>query len=662
MTTDSTDMPDPDGDEATNVRFTDLALPQRLLDALEEDGYTEPSPIQAAIIPPLLAGRDVIGQAQTGTGKTAAFALPILAQLAADHESGHKHPSGPSVLILTPTRELAIQVADALAKYARKLSHIDVLAVYGGADFRGQAIPLKRGVDIVVGTPGRVMDHMRRKTLDVSNIRTLVLDEADEMLRMGFVEDVEWVLSETPPGRQVALFSATMPGAIQAIAERQLDNPERIKIEGGSKTADTVRQRYWRVEGMTKVDALCRLLAHEPVDSALVFVRTREATASLARHLQDAGYPAAPLSGDIAQSQRERTINALRKGKLKLVVATDVAARGIDVKSISHVFNFDVPEDTEAYIHRIGRTGRAGRTGEAILFVENRQRRLLQNIERATGSTIEKMDMPSAEDIHLLQLDRFAEQLKERVAYKGKTPKPAALRGFIEQICLDTGRDAIDIAAYLVGPAMKSTVGIVPTTSADNTTPHTPSDRTPPRAAPTSFKPLPGKVEKYRVAVGGDDGVEPGNLVGAIANEAGIDGKSIGSIRIFKAYSTVELPAGMPDNVLKLLQNTKVKNKPLRMQLFKPGSWSAPSTDAKPSPTKPASAKPAPTKPKKFAKTAKPEKASTHRKGPSKPNTKTAAKANKKKSAKAAGNSILKNKTKVKFKAKPKAKAKPKSK
>ncbi|MFK7790366.1 MAG: DEAD/DEAH box helicase [Phycisphaeraceae bacterium] len=639
-------MPSPDGDEAVNIRFTDLALPERLLSALAEDGYEVPSPIQAAIIPSVLAGRDVIGQAQTGTGKTAAFALPILAQLAADHEANHKHPSGPSALILTPTRELAIQVADAFAKYARKLSHINVLAVYGGADFRGQAIPLKRGVDIVVGTPGRVMDHMRRKTLDVSNIRTLVLDEADEMLRMGFVDDVEWVLSETPPGRQVALFSATMPGAIKAIAERQLDNPERIKIQGGSKTADTVRQRYWRAQGMTKVDALCRLLAHEPVDAALVFVRTREATSNLARHLQEAGFPAAPLSGDIAQSQRERTIEALRKGKLKLVVATDVAARGIDVKSISHVFNFDVPEDTEAYIHRIGRTGRAGRTGEAILFVENRQRRLLQNIERATGSTIEKMEMPTAEDIQALQLNRFAEQLKERLAFKGEKPKPAALRSFIEQICLDTGRDAIDIAAYLVGPAMKSTVGNAPTVSAEAPKPRPSAGRQEYSAPPSNFKRMPDAFEKYRVAVGGDDGVEVGNLVGAIANEAGIDGKAIGSVRIFKSHSTVELPPGMPAKILSLLQRTKVKGKALELQLFKPGSWSSPSSEG-------ASASP---KPRQFEKNKKP---STHRKGAGKPKSKSATNDKPSKSKPAKG--AVKNKGKIKFKNKTKGKNKPKS-
>ncbi|MEM9418540.1 MAG: DEAD/DEAH box helicase [Planctomycetota bacterium] len=588
MTAESEPTPAPDAgdDAATSVRFADLALPEQVQAALAEDGYETPSPIQAAIIPFLLEGRDVIGQAQTGTGKTAAFALPILGQLAAAQEAGDedgKKTKGPKALILAPTRELAIQVADNFARYSRKMKKVRVLAVYGGADFRGQAIPLQRGVDVVVGTPGRIMDHMRRGTLDVSNVRTLVLDEADEMLRMGFVEDVEWVLSETPPGRQVALFSATMPHAIKKIAEKQLENPERITIQGGSKTADTVRQRYWRVEGVRKVEALCRLLATEPVDAAIVFVRTRAATAELARSLEDAGFPAAPLSGDVPQAQRERTIEALRKGRLKLVVATDVAARGIDVESISHVFNFDVPEDSEAYIHRIGRTGRAGRTGEAILFVENRQRRLLINIERATGKPIEKMLLPTSADVHAIQLERFGDQLKERLMRKPSgegedaVPKPPKLRGFIDAICEETGRDAADVAAFLVGPAMASVLGgtrapsgSAPSSSSDRSRLESPrsekprfdrSDRPAPRA------PIGGGGELYRVAVGRADGVRAGHLVGAIANETGLDGQDINKIRIFDSYSTLELPEGMPSNVYDLLQRTTVLGKPLRIKL-----------------------------------------------------------------------------------------------
>lgn len=572
-------------DAAEQVRFVDLALPEKVLSALTEDGYETPSPIQAAIIPFLLDGRDVIGQAQTGTGKTAAFALPILAQLATAAESGEKQPKGPTSLILAPTRELAIQVADAFAKYARKMKKIRVLAVYGGADFRGQAIPLQRGVDVVVGTPGRVMDHMRRGTMDVSNIRTLVLDEADEMLRMGFVDDVEWVLSETPPGRQVALFSATMPHAIKKIAEKQLENPERISIKGGSKTADTVRQRYWRVEGVRKVEALCRLLAAEPVDAAIVFVRTRGATSELARALEDAGFPAAPLSGEVPQAQRERTIEALRKGRLKLVVATDVAARGIDVSSISHVFNFDVPEDAEAYIHRIGRTGRAGRTGEAILFVENRQRRLLLNIEHATGKPIEKMELPTEADVHALQLKTFGDQLKERLARKKSADgseaehQPAKLRSFIEEVCEETGRDAADVAAFLVGPAMGAVLGgstgggSAPSSERPRSEPprhsnprNAGNDRFDRSDRPAPRRPMGGNGQTYRVAVGRADGVRAGHLVGAIANETGLDGQDINKIRIFDSYSTIELPEGMPGNVFELLQRLTVLGKPLRIR------------------------------------------------------------------------------------------------
>lgn len=597
---DSTPAPDTAGDEAKTVRFADLNLPEPIQRALEEDGYEEPSPIQAAIIPHLLDGRDVIGQAQTGTGKTAAFALPILAQLVdggedpsrSDVQQKTSGGKGPTSLILAPTRELAIQVADAFAKYARHLSGVRVLAVYGGADFRGQAIALKRGVDVVVGTPGRVMDHMRRGTFDVSCIRTLVLDEADEMLRMGFVDDVEWVLSETPAGRQVALFSATMPHAIKKIAEKQLENPERISIQGGSKTADTVRQRYWRVEGVRKFEALCRLLAAEPVDAAIVFVRTRGATSELARALEDAGFPAAPLSGDVPQNQRERTIEALRKGRLKLIVATDVAARGIDVQSISHVFNFDVPEDTEAYIHRIGRTGRAGRTGEAILFVENRQRRLLLNIERATGQSIEKMELPTEADVHALQIERFGEQLKERLTRKASgdedsKPQPAKLRGFIEEVCAATGRDAADVAAFLVGPAMGAVLGGASANPASDRAPrNSPSRNSNPRDIqprngdprhtggnrfdrddrPAPRRPMGGDGQMYRVAVGRADGVRAGHIVGAIANETGLDGQDINKIRIFDSYSTLELPAGMPSNVFELLQRLTVLGKPLRIK------------------------------------------------------------------------------------------------
>lgn len=562
---------------AAGPGFADLGLPDALLRTLADDGYETPSAIQAAIIPHLLDGRDVIGQAQTGTGKTAAFALPILARIFADRESGGAkksrdggRQSTPSVLVLAPTRELAIQVSDAFGKYARNLGGLRTLAVYGGADMRSQQVALHRGVDVVVGTPGRVMDHMRRGSLDVSKLQTLVLDEADEMLRMGFVDDVEWVLGETPPGRQVALFSATMPREIQSIAEKQLNNPERIKTMGGSKTADTVTQRYWRVQGTHKMDALCRLLAYEDVDAAIVFVRTRAATAEVARGLQEAGYPAAALSGDIAQAQRERTVNELRSGRLKLIVATDVAARGIDIDTVTHVFNYDIPHDTEAYIHRIGRTGRAGREGNAILFVNNRERHLLKNIERATGgTTIEKMDLPTAEDLHALQLGRFGTRLKERLT---RNSEPAALRGYIEELCEETGRDPLDVAAFLIGPAMAG-VGIANPAAQPPANPHHAPDRGADRGSDRGPRPdrrppsdPDGPKDNYRVAIGERDGLRAGHLVGAICNETGLDGNAIGAIRIHESYATVELPAGMPRDVADMLARTVVLGRPLRLK------------------------------------------------------------------------------------------------
>jgi|GEM_PF-266490 len=598
MTPDSHPTPVPTGDAADAISpapaaptanpaadaspgFAELGLPDALLRTLADDGYDTPSAIQAAIIPHLLDGRDVIGQAQTGTGKTAAFALPILAKLFAVREAGGEahRAGGPSVLVLAPTRELAIQVSDAFAKYARNLGGLRTLAVYGGADMRSQQVALHRGVDVVVGTPGRVMDHMRRGSLDVSRLETLVLDEADEMLRMGFVDDVEWVLGETPPGRQVALFSATMPREIQSIAEKQLSNPERIKTMGGSKTADTVTQRYWRVQGTHKMDALCRLLAYEDVDAAIVFVRTRAATAEVARGLQEAGYPAAALSGDIAQAQRERTVNELRSGRLKLIVATDVAARGIDIDTVTHVFNYDIPHDTEAYIHRIGRTGRAGREGNAILFVNNRERHLLKNIERATGgTTIEKMELPTAEDLHALQLDRFGTRLKERLTRQSESGRaaggaePAALRGYVEQICEETGRDPLDVAAFLIGPAMAG-VGIANPAAQPPANPHHAPDRGADRGSDRGPRPdrrppsdPDGPKDNYRVAIGERDGLRAGHLVGAICNETGLDGNAIGAIRIHESYATVELPAGMPRDVADTLARTVVLGRPLRLK------------------------------------------------------------------------------------------------
>ncbi|HEY0503330.1 MAG TPA: DEAD/DEAH box helicase, partial [Lysobacter sp.] len=361
----------PSSNDAPSLKFTDLALPEPLLKALADVGYESPSPIQAATIPPLLEGRDVLGQAQTGTGKTAAFALPILAQV----EPGrHK----PQALVLAPTRELAIQVAEAFQKYASHLPGFHVLPIYGGQSYYPQLQALKRGVQVVVGTPGRVIDHLERGSLDLSELRCLVLDEADEMLRMGFIDDVEAVLKKTPETRQVALFSATMPPPIKRIAQTYLKDPVEIAIKAKTTTAANIRQRYWAVSGVHKLDALTRILEAEPFEAMLVFSRTKLATEELAEKLSARSISAAAINGDVQQAQREKTIQNLKDGKIDVLVATDVAARGLDVERISHVLNYDIPYDTESYVHRIGRTGRAGRKGEAILFVTPRERGMLR--------------------------------------------------------------------------------------------------------------------------------------------------------------------------------------------------------------------------------------------------------------------------------------------
>lgn len=391
-------------EESSPLSFSDLNLSQDVLKALDDVGYETPSPIQAKMIPYVLDGRDVIGQAQTGTGKTAAFAMPILSRLDLTRKK-------PQVLVLAPTRELAIQVAEAFQSYASRIKGFRVIPIYGGQEYGGQIRQLKRGVHIVVGTPGRVMDHMRKGTLDVSGMKTLVLDEADEMLRMGFIDDVEWVLEQIPQQRQIALFSATMPPAIHRIASRFLNNPKEIAIKVRTATASTIHQRYWIVSGLHKLDALTRILEAESFDAIIIFVRTKTVTIELAEKLNARGYAVAALNGDIAQNQRERTIEKFKNRKLDILVATDVAARGLDVQRISHVINYDIPHDSESYVHRIGRTGRAGRSGEAILFVAPREQRMLRTIERSTRQKIELMQLPSVEQINSKRVTRFKEQI-----------------------------------------------------------------------------------------------------------------------------------------------------------------------------------------------------------------------------------------------------------
>ena len=425
-------------DPSNNVDFKDLSLSSDVLQALEEIGYEKPSPIQASMIPHVLDGRDVIGQAQTGTGKTAAFALPILSNI-------NTRSKETQVLVLAPTRELAIQVAEAFQRYASHIKGFHVAPIYGGQDYNVQIRALKRGVHVVVGTPGRVTDHMRRGTLKLGGLKTLVLDEADEMLRMGFVEEVEWILEQTPEARQICLFSATMPKPIRKIAQKHLDNPEEITIKVKTTTAESIRQRYWTVSGLHKLDSLTRILEAETYDGVIIFVRTKTATVELAEKLRARGYAAAELNGDIVQKQRERTIGQLKDGNLDIIIATDVAARGIDVARVSHVINYDIPYDTEAYVHRIGRTGRAGRTGEAILFVAPREKRMLKTIERATKKPMEIMELPSTEVINNKRIANFKQKITDTLANE----ELGLFQQIVEQYQHEHNIPAIEIAAAL---------------------------------------------------------------------------------------------------------------------------------------------------------------------------------------------------------------------
>jgi ATP-dependent RNA helicase DeaD len=618
--------------------FAELALPAHLQKALIDVGYETPSAIQARIIPHMLEGADVLGQAQTGTGKTAAFALPILARLDITQKL-------PQVLVLAPTRELAIQVAEAFQKYARHLPGFHVLPIYGGSDMRGQLRQLERGVHVVVGTPGRVMDHMRRGSLTLSKLQTLVLDEADEMLRMGFIDDVEWILEQTPPQRQIALFSATMPDAIRRIAKRHLREPREISIEVKSVISSAIRQRVWMMAGVHKLDALTRILEVEDFDGMIIFVRTRILTTELADKLAARGYSATALNGDIPQKQREQTIERLKSGDLDILVATDVAARGLDVGRISHVINYDIPYDVEAYVHRIGRTGRAGRTGETILFAANRERRLLRAIEKATGQTIEQMALPTAEEVTDKRIGRF----KQRITETLDTADLKAFRKMVEDYQHEYGVPVIEIAAALGALAQGQKASATkPATSGSEQKreypaapaapeparkarsgdarkpPPAASREAPPRrervaqsAPDQAGEPKPSKqpdlgaplraaparkresaaadagMECYRIEVGLQHGVKPGNIVGAIANEAEIESEYIGRIEIFDDHSTVQLPEGMPREIFKHLKSVWVSGQRLQIsRLDQPGRVSQRPVRDKPKSPAPEGGKP----------------------------------------------------------------------
>lgn len=530
----------------SGVDFASLGLIDPILKALSDVGYEKPSPIQAATIPTILAGTDILGQAQTGTGKTAAFALPVLSNLDLSQRD-------PQVLVLAPTRELAIQVAEAFQKYAANLPGFRVAPIYGGAGYGNQLSQLKRGVHVVVGTPGRVMDHIERGTLKLSNLKVLILDEADEMLRMGFVDDVEWVLSRTPDDRQIALFSATMPSQIRRIADKYLVNPEHITVKATTETAINIRQRVWTVRGMAKMEALTRILEVEEKDGVIIFTRTKHATEEVADKLRARGHAAEALNGDIPQANREKIVQKLKDGRIDILVATDVAARGLDVERITHVINYDIPYDTEAYVHRIGRTGRAGRSGNAILFATPRESRLLKNIERTTRSKIEHMDLPSSDDINDVRIGNFRQRITDTLANSDLT----FFKKIVEEYAAENEEiSTVDVAAALAQLLQGDEPFLVRKEAPRRERQERGQDRDfqkdwgkggdrderPSRPKKRREEFQDGDKVTYKIDVGHSHEVRPGNIVGAVANEGGIASGQIGRVKIFDHFSLVDLP------------------------------------------------------------------------------------------------------------------------
>ncbi|MGC4029775.1 MAG: DEAD/DEAH box helicase [Steroidobacteraceae bacterium] len=556
---------------AESTPFSSLGLPDAVLRAVKTIGYESASPIQAATIPALLEGADILGQAQTGTGKTAAFALPILSQIALKQHA-------PQALVLVPTRELAIQVAEAFQKYATGMTGFHVLPIYGGQSYVPQLNALKRGPQVIVGTPGRIIDHLERGTLQLDSIRTVVLDEADEMLAMGFADAMEAILSRTPAEKQVALFSATMAPNIRRIAQRHLKQPREVVIKGKTGTAANIRQSYWMVSGLHKLDALTRIVEVAEFDAMLVFVRTKQATMELAEKLQARGFSAVALNGDVQQSMREKTIAQLKAGKIDILVATDVAARGLDVERVTHVVNYDVPYDTESYVHRIGRTGRAGRSGEAILFIAPRERNLLRLIERATRQTIEPLSLPSVDDVNSRRLAKFKARIADVLAAGNISDFH---RQVVQEVARESGADVLHVAAAIASMVE----GGAPVTSSWQQPADAPSAKAD-QAERRNYKdqrdenaPEPpslpegayafeddGKQVVYRLAIGRRRGAQPGNIVGAIANTARLSGAHINGVDIRADYTLVRLPANLPQPVLDLLSKVRIRGLALNLQ------------------------------------------------------------------------------------------------
>ena len=560
--------------------FADLGLKAPILEALTDLGYEKPSPIQAECIPHLLSGRDVLGMAQTGSGKTAAFSLPLLHNIDPELRA-------PQILVLAPTRELAVQVAEAMTDFSKHMRGVNVVALYGGQRYDVQLRALRQGPQIVVGTPGRLLDHLKRGTLDLSKLSGLVLDEADEMLRMGFIEDVETIMAQIPEGHQTALFSATMPEAIRRITRRFMKEPQEVRIQSSVTTRPDISQSYWSVYGMRKNEALVRFLEAEDFDAAIIFVRTKNATLEVAEALERSGYNSAALNGDMNQALREQTLERLKDGRLDILIATDVAARGLDVERISLVVNYDIPMDSESYVHRIGRTGRAGRAGRALLFVENRERRLLRNIERTMKLTIPEAELPNAELLGKRRLEKFAAKVQQQLE-SSDLDQYRALLSQIQPVAEGEELDMETLAAALLKMAQGERSLIVPPDApmrpkrefrdrddrferrGDRNDRGPRGDR-PERGGedrPRRERRDAGEMELYRIEVGRDDGVEVRHIVGAIANEGDISSRYIGNIKLFGSHSTIELPKGMPGEVLQHFTRTRILNKPMNMQLM----------------------------------------------------------------------------------------------
>ncbi|STR43636.1 ATP-dependent RNA helicase DeaD [Klebsiella michiganensis] len=560
--------------------FADLGLKAPILEALNDLGYEKPSPIQAECIPHLLGGRDVLGMAQTGSGKTAAFSLPLLNNIDPELRA-------PQILVLAPTRELAVQVAEAMTEFSKHMRGVNVVALYGGQRYDVQLRALRQGPQIVVGTPGRLLDHLKRGTLDLSKLSGLVLDEADEMLRMGFIEDVETIMAQIPEGHQTALFSATMPEAIRRITRRFMKEPQEVRIQSSVTTRPDISQSYWTAYGMRKNEALVRFLEAEDFDAVIIFVRTKNATLEVAEALERSGYSSAALNGDMNQSLREQTLERLKDGRLDILIATDVAARGLDVERISLVVNYDIPMDSESYVHRIGRTGRAGRAGRALLFVENRERRLLRNIERTMKLTIPEVELPNAELLGKRRLEKFAAKVQQQLE-SSDLDQYRALLAKIQPSAEGEELDVETLAAALLKMAQGERPLILPPDApmrpkrefrdrddrferrGDRNDRGPRGDR-PERSGedrPKRERRDVGDMELYRIEVGRDDGVEVRHIVGAIANEGDISSRYIGNIKLFGSHSTIELPKGMPGEVLQHFTRTRILNKPMNMQLL----------------------------------------------------------------------------------------------